>query len=174
MNPSLYYDRFDSPVGPLVLAIDGAGLRHVVFEHARHAPDMSGWRHDPAVLAPFRDQFLAFLHGRRRDFDLPLAPQGTPFQHEVWRALRQVPFGATTSYAQLAARIGRPAAVRAVGAANGRNPLAIVVPCHRVIGRDGRLTGFAGGLAAKATLLALEGHALQHAAAAATAATHCR
>ncbi|MCA8974064.1 MAG: methylated-DNA--[protein]-cysteine S-methyltransferase [Planctomycetes bacterium] len=103
--------------------------------------------------SPARRQLAEYFAGRRREFELPLAPRGTPFQLEVWAALRTIPFGSTCSYADIAARIGRPNAVRAVGAANGRNPIAIIVPCHRVIGRDGSLTGYAGGLDRKRRLL---------------------
>jgi methylated-DNA-[protein]-cysteine S-methyltransferase len=109
--------------------------------------------------APFREavrQLDEYFAGTRRRFDLPLAPAGTPFQQRVWQGLTEIPYGETISYAELARRIGRPAAVRAVGAANGRNPLAIVVPCHRVIGSDGRLVGYGGGLPVKAALLELE------------------
>jgi methylated-DNA-[protein]-cysteine S-methyltransferase len=117
---------------------------------------------DPAWVesaAPFGEpirQLKAYFAGTLRQFDLPLAPAGTPFQQTVWQALREIPYGETVSYGQLARGIGRPAAVRAVGAANGRNPLAIVVPCHRVIGSDGRLVGYGGGLPAKSMLLELE------------------
>jgi methylated-DNA-[protein]-cysteine S-methyltransferase len=117
---------------------------------------------DPAWIetsAPFAEpvrQLDAYFAGTLRQFDLQLEPIGTPFQQRVWQALLEIPYGETVSYAELARRIGRPAAVRAVGAANGQNPLAIVIPCHRVIGSDGRLVGYGGGLAAKEALLALE------------------
>jgi len=109
--------------------------------------------------APFKEavrQLDAYFAGRLRQFDLPLAPTGTPFQQRVWRALCDVPYGETVSYGELARQIERPAAVRAVGAANGQNPIPIVIPCHRVIGSDGRLVGYGGGLPAKSMLLALE------------------
>lgn len=159
-DETLYYDTMPSPVGPLRLIADAQGLRRICFERDRHprAEDARG-EHAPARLARARDQLDEYFEGTRREFDLPLRPRGTPFQLEVWDALRAIPFGATWSYADVAQRIGRPSATRAVGAANGRNPLPIVVPCHRVIGRDGRLTGFGGGLEAKATLLAIEGGA---------------
>jgi methylated-DNA-[protein]-cysteine S-methyltransferase len=117
-----------------------------------------GWREgDHAVLRQAQAQLAEYFAGQRRDFDLPLAPQGTEFQREVWWELANIPFGGTISYAELALRVGRPTATRAVGAANGRNPLPIVLPCHRVIGADGSLTGFGGGLPTKEFLLQLEG-----------------
>lgn len=155
---TLYYDRFDTPIGPLTVAADATGLRHILFAQNRHdAKGREQWRHDPAAVAEPRRQLLDYLHGRRRGFDLVLAPVGTEFQLQVWHALAEIPFGGTWSYRQLAQRIGRPTATRAVGAANGRNPLPIVLPCHRVIGNDGTLTGFGGGLPTKAALLRLEG-----------------
>ena len=152
------YDELDSPIGPLLVAADDAGLRRIHFQSGRRAlrPDPA-WRRD---ASPFRDlarQLAEYFARERRAFDLRLAPEGTPFQLETWRALVAIPYGTTLSYAELARRIGRPAAVRAVGAANGANPLPIVVPCHRVIGKNGSLTGFGGGLPAKRALLELEG-----------------
>lgn len=156
---TLYYDRFDSPIGPLTIAADALGLRHVLFaSHCRPATGQALWQHAPdaAVLAEPRRQLLQYLHGQRQHFDLPLAPVGTAFQRSVWAALARIPFGQTWSYRQLASHIGRPTAMRAVGAANGRNPLPIILPCHRVIGSNGQLTGFAGGLLVKQALLQLE------------------
>ncbi len=117
----------------------------------------AGWRHDPGAFARGREQLRAYFARELRVFDLPLRLEGTPFQREVWEALRRIPYGTTTSYGALAASLGRPRAVRAVGAANGQNPIAIIVPCHRVIGADGGLTGFGGGLPRKRALLELEG-----------------
>lgn len=114
------------------------------------------WRRDDRAFAAAREQLRAYLDGCLTTFDLPLAPRGTPFQLEVWRALTEIPAGETISYGELARRIGRPSASRAVGAANGANPLPVVVPCHRVIGANGTLTGFGGGLDTKRWLLALE------------------
>lgn len=159
---TLYYDRFDSPIGPLTIAADALGLRHVLFaSHCRPAVGQALWQHAPdaAVLAEPRRQLLQYLHGQRQHFDLPLAPVGTAFQRSVWAALARIPFGQTWSYRQLASHIGRPTAMRAVGAANGRNPLPIILPCHRVIGSNGQLTGFAGGLLVKQALLQLEASA---------------
>ena len=150
--------RIDSPVGPLMLAADDAGLRHIEFRDNRHPANRADWHGgDNAVLQAAEAQLGEYFAGRRRRFELPLAPQGTPFQRQVWQALAGIPYGATVSYAQLARQIGNPAGLRAVGAANGRNPLPIVLPCHRVIGADGELTGFGGGLPVKQFLLQLEG-----------------
>lgn len=161
----------DSPVAPLLLAADDAGvdgssggLRAVWFsphkgveQAARTASD--GWHRDDdhPVLAATREQLAEYFAGERRAFDLPLAPRGTAFQQRVWLRLRQIPYGQTRSYGQVAAGLGlEPGASRAVGLANGANPLSIVVPCHRVVGSDGSLTGFGGGLARKRYLLDLE------------------
>ncbi len=149
----------DSPVGPLSIAADDTALRAIEFQRNRH-PVRRGddWREgDSPLLRRARRQLEEYFAGRRRVFELPLAPRGTAFQCAVWNALATIPYGATISYAELASRAGRPAAVRAVGAANGRNPLPIVLPCHRVIGADGSLTGFGGGLPTKQYLLKLEG-----------------
>ena len=146
-----------SPVGELVIVSDGAAVTGIHFP-THTAPDPA-WTAGPdpgGCLAQAAAQLAAYFAGERRDFDLPLAPDGTPFQRQVWDALAAVPYGATTSYGELAAAIGRPGSARAVGAANGANPLAIVVPCHRVVGADGTLTGYAGGLDAKRRLLDLE------------------
>src|SRR5262245_43736605 len=143
-----------SPVGDLVLAGDGHNLTRIGF--ATRTPIDPGWREDPAPFAAAVRQLSEYFAGERRAFDLPLAPDGTAFQRRVWAALAAIPYGRTTSYAAVAEAIGHPGSARAVGAANGANPLAIVVPCHRVIGADGTLAGYAGGLDAKRTLLTLE------------------
>ncbi len=154
----MWYDVFSTRIGNLTLAADAQGLRHVLFPDAgADVPARQGWRHDATALREAREQLLEYFDGDRRHFDLPLAPQGTPFQLKVWTTLVQIPWGATWSYLDLATRIGDPKATRAVGAANGRNPLPIVLPCHRVIGADGSLTGFGGGLPLKRFLLAHEG-----------------
>lgn len=148
------YTHMDSPVGPILLARVEAGITHILFQNSKYpAKARDTWRESKAGLRDTIDQLGAYFAGRLADFDLPLAPGGTPFQKKVWTALREIPCGETRSYGQLAARLGVPEASRAVGAANGRNPIAIVVPCHRVIGADGKLTGYAGGLNIKKALL---------------------
>ncbi|MHC9084657.1 methylated-DNA--[protein]-cysteine S-methyltransferase [Luteimonas sp. RIT-PG2_3] len=153
------WTTFDSPVGPLMLATTDAGLHALEFGESRHPVrrDARWQQGDHPLLQRARAQLDAYFAGTLRDFDLPLAPQGTAFQCEVWKALTTIPYGRTLGYGELAARIGKPSAVRAVGAANGRNPLSIFVPCHRVIGADGTLTGYGGGLPTKEFLLSLEG-----------------
>lgn len=153
------YQHIDSPVGQLLLASAVDGLRMIEFEHPWHPfkRDERWHEGDDDVLHATRTQLGEYFAGKRRDFDLPLAPHGTPFQMQVWRTLAEIPWGETWSYAQMARRIGQPTATRAVGAANGRNPIPIVLPCHRVIGSDGSLTGFGGGLPTKRFLLTLEG-----------------
>lgn len=154
---SISYTQIESPIGPLLLAADDTGLREILFVHGRHPakPDPS-WQEDPAPLQPAIRQLDAYFAGELETFDLPLAPEGTPFQQSVWRELCGIPFGQTISYGELAQRIGNPKASRAVGLANGSNPIPIVIPCHRVIGSNGKLTGYGGGLPIKEKLLALE------------------
>ncbi|PTL56602.1 methylated-DNA--[protein]-cysteine S-methyltransferase [Paraconexibacter algicola] len=147
-----------SPLGPLRLVASAAGLRSLHFRQHRHAPPADpSWTTDAAAFTAVCAQLDAYFAGELQDFDVPLDLAGTPWQRQVWRALADVPYGRTTSYGALAARLGRPTASRAVGLANGRNPLSIVVPCHRVVGADGRLVGYGGGLARKEHLLRLEG-----------------
>jgi len=152
-----WYDEMPSPVGTLRLVADEQGLCEIWFERGRHqkAPQ-SHWLRDAKPLAQARRQLEEYFAGTRQQFDLPLHPLGTPFQLEVWWELARIPYGATISYGELARRINQPQAMRAVGAANGRNPLPIVLPCHRVIGSDGSLTGFGGGLPTKRYLLSME------------------
>jgi methylated-DNA-[protein]-cysteine S-methyltransferase len=141
----------------LLLAADAAGLRVLSFESSKRAtPAQPEWREDRAPFVEAIRQLRAYFHGELREFDLPLAPEGTEFQLRVWDSLRTIPYGETISYGQLAQKIGNPKAVRAVGLANGCNPIPIIIPCHRVIGSDGGLTGFGGGLSNKRKLLALE------------------
>ena len=152
--------HYESPLGPMLLAATDRGLAGLWFVGQRHGPDSSGWREDPAhpVLREAMRQLREWFAGERTAFALPLDLQaGTPFQQDVWAALLAIPHGGTTSYAQLARGLGRPTAARAVGAAVGRNPISIVVPCHRVLGTGGSLTGYAGGLERKTALLKLEG-----------------
>jgi methylated-DNA-[protein]-cysteine S-methyltransferase len=157
----IYYLEHDSPLGSMLIAATDAGLRSVAFADQRHFKGKDGWQLNPqhALLQQAAQQLDAYFAGRRRSFDVPLDigdQHGTAFQRSVWRGLMAIPFGGTSSYAELAKRIGNPNAVRAVGAANGRNPIAIIVPCHRVIGAAGALVGYAGGLERKRFLLALE------------------
>ena len=150
--------RIDSPVGPLMMAADDAGLRYIEFRENRHPADHADWHGgDNPVLQAAEAQLGEYFAGARTTFELPLAPRGSDFQVSVWRELARIPYGTTISYAQLAQRVGNMQAMRAVGAANGRNPLPIVLPCHRVIGANGALVGFGGGLPTKEFLLRLEG-----------------
>lgn len=155
----IVYRHIASPVGPLLLASGEDGLRLIEFQRPRHPmARVSEWHEgDTDTIRLAARQLAEYFAGERHHFELPLAPQGTPFQRTVWHTLASIPYGETISYAQLAQRVGRPSAMRAVGAANGRNPLPLVLPCHRVIGSDGSLTGFGGGLPAKEFLLRMEG-----------------
>ena len=149
-----------SPLGPIALAFDGGALTGLYFDGQKHQPPITtlGPRHDDDPLAKRMAALLArYFKGEAVELDVPLAMHGTPFQQKVWAALQAIGRGRTSTYGELARQIGSPAAVRAVGAAVGRNPVSIFVPCHRVIGRDGSLTGYAGGLERKEHLLALEG-----------------
>src|SRR5215468_862280 len=151
----------DSPIGPLTLIAEGGRLAGVHMEITRYEPDAEDLggaveRASEPVLAAAADQLDAYFSGELTSFDLPLALHGTGFQRSVWAGLQAIPYGETISYRELATRIGKPSASRAVGLANGRNPVSIVVPCHRVIGADGSLTGYGGGMERKRFLLALE------------------
>src|SRR5260370_30721934 len=151
------YTTIESPVGPLLVGGDELGLRRVSFENGKQStPPRAERKLDKEPFAEVISQLQAYFRGELKEFDLPLAMEGTEFQLRVWNALRAIPYGETVSYAQLAERIGKPKAVRAVGSANGSNPIPIIVPCHRVIGSDGSLTGFGGGLSTKRILLELE------------------
>jgi methylated-DNA-[protein]-cysteine S-methyltransferase len=153
----LKYTIMDSPIGPLMLVNSPDGLAEIRFTPEGQVPTPEPeWEADPAALAEVVGQLTEYFAGTRRDFTLALDPHGTPFQRVVWAALETIPYGATIAYAELARRIDKPRAVRAVGAANGQNPLPIVIPCHRVIGSDGSLTGYGGGLPIKRALLDLE------------------
>ena len=155
---NVLYDVVQTPIDRLVVASDSSAIVGVWMANAE--PDDVSWadrRGADSLLDEARRQLVAYFAGRLRAFDLPLAPNGTEFQRRVWTELTKIPFGATISYARLARRVSNAAAVRAVGAANGRNPIPIIVPCHRVIGSDGSLTGFGGGLARKQWLLRHEG-----------------
>jgi methylated-DNA-[protein]-cysteine S-methyltransferase len=150
------YQLLDTPIGSLRLVSTGTHLAAIEFENRQSDPEGDTCIADE-VLERAAEQLEEYFAGRRKDFDLPLAPGGTAFQQTVWNALSTIPWGTLRSYADIARTIDKPKAVRAVGAANGRNPLPIVVPCHRVIGSNGSLTGFAGGLDIKRQLLELEG-----------------
>jgi methylated-DNA-[protein]-cysteine S-methyltransferase len=160
VNP-LFYTWYESPVGRLLLVGSYAGLKFVSFSYGKHAVSISPeWAEERAVFDGAIAQLDEYFSGRSKAFDLALSPDGTPFQKQVWSALQTIPYGETISYKELAQRIGKPKAVRAVGAANGANPIPIIIPCHRVIGNDGSLTGFGGGLPLKKRLLELESRQL--------------
>ncbi len=144
-----------SPLGPLVLGSDGRAVTNVDFDDTGIELTNAAGASDP-LLARLARELDEYFAGERTVFDLPLAPAGTPFRQIIWRALCEVPYGETLSYAELATRAGRPRAIRATGTANGANPIAILIPCHRIIGADGSLTGYSGGLDRKRALLALE------------------
>lgn len=154
---TMLYTMHPSPLGELLLTSDGEALTGLHMEpHRGHSLSAPGWRRDDGMFKAVRQQLDAYFGGDLEVFDLPLRLNGTSFQRRVWEALREIPYGATSSYGATARRIGRPNAVRAVGAANGHNPIAVIVPCHRVIGADGSLTGYGGGLERKRLLLDLE------------------
>jgi methylated-DNA-[protein]-cysteine S-methyltransferase len=151
------FTTIDSPLGRLLAVSDGHSLTHLDMQDARRPRAISAtWRAGDEPFAELRAQLEQYFAGTRREFDLALAPAGNPFELRVWAALTQIPYGETTSYGEIARRIGAPSAARAVGLANGRNPIAVIIPCHRVIGADGSLTGYGGGLERKRLLLDLE------------------
>ena len=153
----MIFSEIDTELGALLVASDEEGLRQIQFQNGnRSQAPAKDWKKDPDSLKEEISQLKAYFAGELREFDLRLAPQGTPFQLLVWRALAAIPYGETISYGELAKRVGKPSAARAVGAANGRNPLPIVLPCHRVIGRNGSLVGYGGGLHRKKALLEAE------------------
>lgn len=157
---TIYTTHIDSRLGGVTLAATDKGLAGLWFDHQKHSPDTAGWQPNDAhpVLREASAQLRDYFGGKRQQFDLLLdLSHGTEFQQSVWQALLAIPSGATTSYGALSAGVGKPAAVRAVGAAVGRNPISVIVPCHRVVGKDGSLTGYAGGLERKTALLELEG-----------------
>ena len=154
----MVYDIMETVLaGTLILAGDANGLRHLNFIGGKHPlTPASTWRRDPGYFTAVKSQIAAYLAGECKHFDTTIFPQGTPFQLNVWSVLRKIPYGRVVSYQWVADRIGNPRAVRAVGAANGRNPISIIIPCHRVIGKNGRLTGYGGGLDIKQKLIRLE------------------
>jgi methylated-DNA-[protein]-cysteine S-methyltransferase len=156
MSP-VVFSTLDSPIGPITVAGDGEVITNVRMVDQSHPPnDQSEWRFEPKAFPDALRQLEAYFGGRLTRFELPLGLEGTEFQRRVWYALLEIPYGETRSYGEIARRVGRPGAARAVGLANGRNPVSIVVPCHRVIGSDGSLTGYGGGLHRKGALLQLE------------------
>lgn len=151
------YCYYQSPIGTLLLVGSSSGLEELHFQNKLEAVTLGdGYREDQSSLAQAVTQLLEYFEGRRKQFELKLSPAGTPFQLKVWRELQKVDYGKTTSYGDIASRIGNPKASRAVGMANGRNPIPIIIPCHRIIGKNGSLTGFGGGLEVKKQLLELE------------------
>lgn len=158
VTSTVYFTTMPSPLGELLLTSDGTHLTGVYMTPHRHGPERSGrWERDEARLADAVRELREYFAGTRTSFDVPCAAAGTPFQKQVWAALARIPFGQTVTYGDIARRIGNPNAVRAVGLANGRNPISIIVPCHRVIGSDGSLTGYGGGIKNKEWLLRHEG-----------------
>ena len=153
----MWFDELNTAIGALTIAADDSGLRYVLFENNKYVPDRQYWQRDVGPTRLAREQLQQYFAGERQTFDLQLSPVGTEFQQKTWAMLAQIPFGKTWSYGELAGNIAAPKAVRAVGAANGRNPLPIILPCHRVIGSNGSLTGFGGGLTTKKWLLDHEG-----------------
>jgi methylated-DNA-[protein]-cysteine S-methyltransferase len=157
MQQPLYYTYLPSPIGPLLARAEGSLVSGLFMPgHQGQPQPEQAWIESDEPFRELREQMEAYFDGRLHEFELPLRMAGTPFQRRVWQELVKIPFGTTITYAQLAARIGQPSAARAVGHANSRNPISIVVPCHRVIGADGSLTGYAGGLDKKRWLLEFE------------------
>jgi methylated-DNA-[protein]-cysteine S-methyltransferase len=153
-SSTVHYTTVQSPIGVLLVIGDEDGLNALYLSSGRHSVQTpNGARRDDAALADVRAQLEEYFAGKRMEFDLRLNPLGTPFQLKVWQALRAIPYGTTASYGQQARAVGDPGSARAVGLANGRNPISIIVPCHRVIGADGSLTGYGGGIEAKRWLL---------------------
>ena len=154
----MIYTEFHSPFGTTFAAADNGRLQHLWFPNQKHEPDPTHWERDDSnpLFAELQQQLKEYSTGQRHSFDLPLDAKGTEFQESVWKALLAIPFGQYCSYGDLAVRLNRPKAARAVGAAVGRNPIGIVIPCHRVLGSTGKLTGFAAGLDMKSRLLQIE------------------
>jgi methylated-DNA-[protein]-cysteine S-methyltransferase len=156
-TPQTIFTSLESPVGALYLTSDGAAITGLYMEQTKSGPKpFHEWRYDPGHFNDAAAQLRAYFAKELTDFDLPLATPGTPFQQGVWAELRKIPYGSTTTYAAIASRLGRPNAFRAVGAANGSNPISIIIPCHRVLGSDKQLTGYGGGIERKKFLLELE------------------
>jgi methylated-DNA-[protein]-cysteine S-methyltransferase len=157
MTTTMLYTTTESPIGELLLVGDGSALHRLDMREGRRPVAIdAAWKRDDGAFTEVSGQLAEYFDGARRAFDVPLALAGNPFELRVWEALCEIPYGHTASYGQIAKRIGEPSAPRAVGLANGRNPIAVIVPCHRVIGSDGSLTGYGGGLERKRLLLDLE------------------
>jgi methylated-DNA-[protein]-cysteine S-methyltransferase len=156
MTTALLFTHVPSVVGELLLTSDGSALTGLWLQPEPAPEILDAGEHDAAWFTDVADQLDEYFDGRRTRFDLPLAPHGTAFQESIWEALMEIPYGTTTTYGEVARRVGRPGAARAVGLASGRNPIPIIIPCHRVIGATGRLTGYGGGLERKQLLLDLE------------------
>ena len=155
---NICHTYMDTPVGTILLAGSGGSLMALKFpDGAGPVPPEENWERDDGLFREIKIQLRSYFNGGLRSFEIPLAPDGTPFQLKVWEALRGIPYGETISYRELSVRIGHPTAVRAVGGANGRNPIPVIIPCHRVIGSDGSLAGFSGGIGIKKMLLNIEG-----------------
>lgn len=153
----MVYDIMDSQLGPILVALDEKGVRHLSFHRGTHSLDIdSAWQRDKKKIKPITDQLFSYFAGELMQFEVELAPLGTPFQQKVWAALCHVPYGKTATYLDIAEAIGNKNACRAVGGANGKNPIPIIIPCHRIIGKSGKLVGFSSGLGIKAKLLELE------------------
>ena len=151
------YTHLSSPIGPLLLVADDSGLREIRFaKNGQPAKPDREWKKDSSAFSATKRQLTDYFGGKLETFDLAVCPQGTDFQQSVWSELCKIPYGDTISYGELARRVGNPNASRAVGLANGSNPIPIIIPCHRVIGSNGKLTGYGGGLDIKEKLLALE------------------
>jgi len=155
-----YFSKMNSPIGELLLVGDGTSLTQLLMLNQKYygSETQEDWQRDDTIFRAAREQLEAYFAGELRAFDLPLAPSGTAFQQKVWQALRDIPYAQTESYGALAKRIDSPKASRAVGMANGHNPISIIVPCHRVIGANGNLTGYGGGIERKRWLLEHEGY----------------
>jgi methylated-DNA-[protein]-cysteine S-methyltransferase len=161
MGDALLYTMIDSPIGELLLVGDGRSLRGLYMQGGRRPVAVRPeWTESASAFAEVTAQLAEYFEGRRTRFDVALALAGSPFERRVWALLQEIPYGETASYGELARRVGQPQAARAVGVANGRNPVAVIVPCHRVIGADGSLTGYGGGLERKRLLLDLEANRL--------------
>jgi len=161
MDPQTFFTSLDSPIGALFLTSNGEAITELFMEKHTGGPKPIGdWRRDDDLFREAADQLRAYFAGELTEFDLPLATAGTQFQQSVWAELRKIPFGSTISYGELARRIGRPNAPRAVGAANGSNPISIIIPCHRLIGSNRNLTGYGGGIERKKFLIEFEAETL--------------